>query len=75
MRHGLPFWFRQLIGYALLDWNDAFALQRVGFYFSRQGEWMSWGLPNLIRQSTAVPEATLQGLREEFHTLAHEHNP
>lgn len=65
---------RQLIGYALLDWNDAFALKRVGFYFSRQSAWVSWELDDLVRE-TAVTGANLRSLRDEFRSLAHEQRP
>ena len=73
-RQGLPRNLRQLLGYALLDWNDALALERVGFYFSRQGSWLSWALDDLVEQ-TAAPGATLRQLRDDFRSQAHERNP
>ncbi len=73
-RDRLPQNVRQLLGYALLDWNNALALESVGFYFSRQGTWLSWALDDLVAQ-TATPGATLRQLREEFRSLAHENNP
>ena len=73
-RDKMPLNLRQVIGYALLDWNDALALKEVGFYFSRQSAWLSWGLRDLVRQ-TAEPGVTLRQLREEFRLLAYEHNP
>ena len=69
----LPLRLRQLIGYALLDWNDAFALRRIGFYFSRQGEWISWPLDEVVRAATGDRTATLPMLREEFRGAAHAH--
>ena len=60
---------RQLIGYALLDWDDAYELNRVGFCFSRQAAWTSWRLSDLVRR-TATSGATLTNLRDEFRTLA-----
>lgn len=74
-RRNLPFNLRQLIGYALLDWNDELGLKRVGFYFSRQGKWISWELADVIRRTTGNPTATLKGLREQFRSVAFEHNP
>ena len=73
-RRDLPRNLRQLLGYALLDWNDALALERVGFYFSRQGSWRSWALDDLVEQ-TAEQGATLRQLRDDFRSRAHEHNP
>ena len=72
-RRDLPRNLRQLIGYALLDWSDALSLERVGFYFSRQGAWLSWPLADVVEQTAAG--ATLAELREEFRTLAYENSP
>lgn len=73
-RLGLTPLIRQLIAYVLLDWNDEFGLDRVGFYWSRQGKWMSWDVAEVIEHSTrsTVP---LYGLREEFRRHAHESIP
>ena len=68
-RGGLTPWLRQLIGYALLDWDDGFRLSQVGFYFSRQGAWISWRLSDLVRR-TAASGRTLSELRDEFRTVA-----
>ena len=73
-RRGLTPMLRQLLGYALLDWADEFELNRVGFYWSRQGKWMSWELDQLIGQS-ASPAGSLGGLRKEFKRCAHERAP
>lgn len=73
-RRELPSRLRQLIGYALLDWDDKLMLTRVGFYFSRQGAWMSWNLSDLVRQS-ATSGDTLRGLREDFRSLAQARSP
>lgn len=73
-REDLPRNLRQLLGYALLDWNDALGLERVGFYFSRQGSWLSWALDDLVEQ-TAAHGATLRQLRDDFRSRAHHHNP
>ena len=73
-RRGLTPMLRQLLGYALLDWDNEFELDRVGFYWSRQGEWMSWKLDELIGQG-AGPAESLEGLREGFRRCAHERAP
>lgn len=73
-RRGLTPMLRQLLGYALLDWGDELELDRVGFYWSRQGKWMSWRLDDLIGES-ASPAESIEGLREEFRRCAHERAP
>lgn len=73
-RRDFPVSLRQLIGYALLDWSDTFGLKSVGFYFARQGAWMSWNLRELIRE-TALSGTSLDGLREAFCATAQERNP
>ena len=60
---------RQLLGYALLDWDDEFGLKRVGCYWSRQGKWMSWNLAELV-EHVAGPGASLYALRDDFRHRA-----
>ena len=71
----LPANIRQLIGYALLDWHDRYELERIGFYFARQGRWMDWPLERLVKETTGDRHATLSGLRDEFRLLAEENSP
>lgn len=73
-RRHLAAMLRQLLGYGLLDWDDEFGLDRVGFYWSRQGKWMSWNLAEMIERG-ANPEARLRRLREDFKRRAHEQAP
>ena len=73
-RRGFPLALRQLIGYALLDWNDTYGLEGVGLYFARQGVWLRWNLRDLVRQ-TATSGASLSKLREEFCAMAHKWSP
>ena len=73
-RDKLPRHLRQLIGYALLDWNDAYGLERAGFYFSRQAERKSWPLSKLLAECTGAANATLAGLRGQFRRLANENS-
>lgn len=74
-RDRLPVNVRQLLGYALLDWYDGYRLDRVGFYFARQGRWKDWPLEQLVRETTGDAHATLAGLRDQFRALAEEHSP
>jgi hypothetical protein len=38
----------QLIGYPLLDWDNRYAIDTVGFYFARQGIWIAWPIRLLM---------------------------
>lgn len=70
----------QVVGYALADTDDAFGLDHVGFYFSRQGVVLRWPLQGLLnwlgqRQVDLAKERAafrelLEGLREaRLHTI------
>ena len=63
---------RQLIGYLLLDWNDRYGLETAGFYFARQGEFVSWPVAFLIRETTGDAGTTLADLRAAFKARAEE---
>jgi len=56
--------------------SSAESVRLVGtaFYWSRQGEWMSWRLDELIGES-ASPAESIDSLREEFRRCAHERAP
>jgi hypothetical protein len=40
---------RQLLGYTLLDYNDAYRLQRVGLHYTRHAHLICWDVAQLIR--------------------------
>ena len=61
---------RQIIGYALLDWQDEYLLQKAGFYFSRQGETVAWNLQELLARTATSSDTTLADLRNQFARLA-----
>jgi len=49
----------QLAGYALLDFEDLYRLERVGFYLTRSGQLITWGLgefAGLLGAQVPVPE-------------------
>ncbi|MFG3117448.1 hypothetical protein ACGF4C_23975 [Streptomyces sp. NPDC048197] len=49
----------QLAGYALLDFEDLYHLERVGFYLTRSGQLITWGLgefADLLGAQVPVPE-------------------
>jgi len=54
---------RQLLGYVMLDLNDALAIRRVGLWLPRQGLTPTWSLEDLLGGD---PEELLPGLREGF---------
>ena len=70
-RLGLTPMIRQLIAYVLLDWDDEFGLDHVGFYWSRQSKWMSWNVAAVIEHSTRST-MPIYGIRGEFRRRAHE---
>ncbi|MFG2646023.1 hypothetical protein ACGFYP_34260 [Streptomyces sp. NPDC048370] len=39
---------QQLAGYLLLDYDDAYRTDRVGFYLSRQGGLITWTVPDVL---------------------------
>ena len=69
-RRDLPSTVRQLIGYALLDWEDQYQLQKAGIYFSRQREQTDWNLEELIARTTSDGQSDLVKIRNEFKDLA-----
>ena len=58
----------QIIGYALLDWNDNFQLNGVGVYFARQGITISWLLDEFIDRATEH-RLTLETARDQFREI------
>lgn len=61
-----PEWFRQLLGYVLLDADDACALDRVGFLLPRQAVLVSWPLDGLLKAMIGPNHRSLAELRAEF---------
>ncbi|MEU3480955.1 hypothetical protein ACI2LO_31495 [Streptomyces sp. NPDC033754] len=52
---------QQLAGYLLLDYDDTYRIDRVGFYLSRQGGLIAWTVPDFLRALGA--RRTLPALR------------
>ena len=62
---------RQLIGYALLDWDSEYGLDQVGFFYARQAVYMTWPLSELMVECTGGREPVDLGtLRGRFRALA-----
>ncbi len=56
----------QLIGYALLDYDDEYGIERVGFYMARQGEFIEWPIADLFKRLMGRKPPPLPDLRQEF---------
>ena len=69
-RNTFPKDLRQLIGYALLDWDNEYTLEQVGFYYSRQATCVTWSLSELLLECTSTASADLLSLRGRVRTLA-----
>ncbi len=74
-RKDFPNTIRQLIGYALLDWDDEYGINGAGVYFSRQGKTVSWAMDDLIRRTATGTEVSLGEMRIKFKRLAVENDP
>ena len=56
----------QLIGYALLDYDDKFGIEELGFYMARQGQIIEWPIVNLFERLMGQKPPSLQDIRREF---------
>lgn len=54
---------RQIVSYALLDWDDAYGIDTVGLLAARQGVVISWPLEELLTEMAGQP-TTAAVLRE-----------
>ncbi|MEV0567284.1 hypothetical protein [Dactylosporangium sp. NPDC050588] len=59
----------QLLGYALMDFSDRYALRGAGIYAARFGCLVQWPLTELIQQATGRSGLGLLDLRREFEDL------
>jgi hypothetical protein len=59
---------RQLLGYLLLDFDDAHAIERIGVYAARFDYLTEWDLEELLTEIGGGPP-DLQGLRDDFRAL------
>ena len=59
----------QIVGYALLDYEDEYAIERAGLLFPRQRTRVSWGIHELITRMSGDPGLELAALRERFRAL------
>ena len=59
-------WLLQLLGYALLDYDDEYAIGHVGFLFPRQSACARWTLPELLHELSGRRDVSIAGLRHEL---------
>jgi hypothetical protein len=58
-------WTYQLVGYVLLDYDDHYGIDQVGFYFARHPALIVWDLPELLAELAGGP-VDLTGIRGLF---------
>lgn len=63
-----PSWPWQLLGYALLDYNDSLGLKSVGLYLARQGVSIQWPLDEFAAK-LAGQEVSLEAARASLRHL------
>lgn len=57
----------QLLGYLLLDWEDAYELDSIALYSARFDYLASWSTESFVRELRAgLPASTIADLRSEF---------
>ena len=55
----------QLIGYLLLDYDDEFGIEKLGFYMARQGQTIEWPVADLFGRLMGQKPPPLRDLRQE----------
>lgn len=64
-----PEWIYQLIGYSLLDYNNIYKIDTVGFYLARQGVYIRWSLEEIMEKLSGKEAPPLAELRLEFKSI------
>ena len=62
-------WLHQLLGYALLDYEDQYAIERVGLLLPRHNTQVSWPIRELIAAMSGRDDLELADLRERFRSV------
>ena len=65
----------QILGYALLDYDDELGIQEVGIYFARQGVTLLWPLQTLMDDLSGGSAPPLTELRKRFQEVARSIDP
>lgn len=61
-------WVYQLIGYALLDFDDALGIRRVGFYHARVPALLTWDFQEMLDEA-AGQTVDITSLRHDFRAV------
>ena len=56
----------QLIGYLLLDYDDEYGIEKLGFYMARQGQVIEWSVADLFERLMDRGSPSLPVMRQEF---------
>ncbi len=59
----------QILGYVMLDYSDEYRIDKVGFYFSRQGQTIQWPVSDLLEELSGSKTPTLSELRDSFQAM------
>ena len=62
-------WLYQLLGYVLLDYNDEYAIDRLGFLLPRPNAKVSWPVRELIAELSGGGDLDLPKLRGSFRHI------
>lgn len=62
-------WLRQLLGEALLDYQDKMGIETLGCYMSRQGVMLSWPIARFVTSITGDDATDVRALRREFQYI------
>lgn len=59
-------WLYQLLGYALLDYQNRYDIERVGIYYARQATLVAWDLNELVTTLRGGSPKTIVQLRDQL---------
>ena len=62
-------WVWQLIGYLLLEWDDAHQISGLGVYSSRHGVLVIWPLSEFLSHASKQQPRPVASLRDEFRKI------
>lgn len=62
-------WIYQLLGYVILDFDDAHRIREIGIYLARQGVRLQWPLQELLDTLTGTTKAEAPPLEERLALL------
>lgn len=69
LKRSRPEWFYQLLGYVLLDYEDAHKITDLGFYLARQATYVRWPLEDFLETMAGGEAASRAALRSTFRRV------